>query len=62
MPRILLVLALMLAATAVRAAQAAIVDKHGSRKGMPGRVAERRAAPARRASTATAAHQLSLDF
>ena len=46
----------------VRAAKAAIVDKHGSRKGMPGRVAERgkRSPPPVTASADTS--QLSLDF
>ncbi len=47
----------------VRAAKAAIVDKHGSRKGMPGRVSERGPAPTvRRKSTAPDPSQLNLDF
>ena len=50
---------------AVRAAQAAIVERHGSRKGMPGREAERREVQARQRPTAKATpvtQQLSLDW
>ncbi len=46
----------------VRAAKAAIVDRHGSRKGMPGRVAERGSRAPRRNSAEPDKSQLSLDF
>ena len=43
-------------------AKVAIVDKHGSRKGMPGRVAERDTRAGRRGAAQPDTSQLSLDF